>query len=149
VRNLRADNMLSIVRILDKQMNNTSVILLFEIGRKLLLFPGDAQIENWRYALDQPKFQKLLRKVSLYKVGHHGSRNATPRTLWKLFDAKGAANKEGRLKTLLSTLADVHGDADNKSEVPRDTLVAALKNNSDFQTTQSYAASEISRIVRL
>ena len=38
----------SIVRILDDALNNTSVILLFEVGGKRLLFPGDAQIENWR-----------------------------------------------------------------------------------------------------
>jgi L-ascorbate metabolism protein UlaG (beta-lactamase superfamily) len=51
MRRLRAEMMLSIVRILDKQMNNTSLILLFETGGKSLLFPGDAQIENWLYAL--------------------------------------------------------------------------------------------------
>ena len=45
------DQMLQIVRTLDKAMNNTSVILLFEFGDKSLLFPGDAQIENWEYAL--------------------------------------------------------------------------------------------------
>jgi hypothetical protein len=149
VRNLRADNMLSIVRILDRQMNNTSVILLFEIGHKLLLFPGDAQIENWRYALDQEKFRKLLRRVSLYKVGHHGSRNATPRTLWDAFVGKGKSDKPGRLKSLLSTLAGVHGDIDNKSEVPRETLVAALRNNTEFHTTEAYQESEIRRIVTL
>jgi hypothetical protein len=149
VRNLRADNMLSIVRILDRQMNNTSVILLFEIGRKLLLFPGDAQIENWRYALDQERFRKLLRRVSLYKVGHHGSRNATPRTLWDAFAGKGKSSKPGRLKSLLSTLAGVHGDTESKSEVPRETLLAALRNNTEFHTTEAYEGSEIRRIITL
>jgi hypothetical protein len=32
-------------------MNDTSVILLFEIGTKRLLFRGDAQLETWSYAL--------------------------------------------------------------------------------------------------
>ena len=36
---------------LDGVLNNTSLILLFEVGGSRLLFPGDAQIENWSYAL--------------------------------------------------------------------------------------------------
>ena len=52
--------LLEIVRELDTAMNNTSVILLFEVGGTKLLFPGDAQIENWSYALQQPQFQDLL-----------------------------------------------------------------------------------------
>src|SRR3984885_8383923 len=53
-----------------------------------LLFPGDAQIENWQFALQQNKYRSLLSSVNLYKVGHHGSRNATPKSLWKLFKNK-------------------------------------------------------------
>jgi beta-lactamase superfamily II metal-dependent hydrolase len=41
------------VTMLDKVMNNTSVILVFEVGNKKLLFPGDAQLENWLFALEQ------------------------------------------------------------------------------------------------
>ncbi len=149
MRNLRADTMLSIVRVLDKQMNNTSLILLFEVGDKLLLFPGDAQIENWLFALKQKKFVNLLRRVNLYKVGHHGSLNATPKSLWKLFDHKGPARKPGRLKSVLSTLADVHGHEDSGTEVPRSKLVNALKDNSDLLTTESYKASEVSRVIPL
>lgn len=52
------------------------------------LFGGDAQIENWSYLLDQaekdPSQRKKLEKVDLYKVGHHGSRNATPKSLFNL-----------------------------------------------------------------
>ncbi len=84
-RMTRGDQLLQIVRSLDKEMNNTSVILLFQIGKKKLLFPGDALIENWQFALQQKKYQSLLSGVNLYKVGHHGSRNATPKSLWKLF----------------------------------------------------------------
>jgi len=36
---------------LDHAMNNTSVILLIQAGDRRLLFCGDAQIENWEYAL--------------------------------------------------------------------------------------------------
>ena len=50
-RKSRGDQLLQIVRMLDKAMNNTSVILLFRVGKESLLFSGDAQIENWQYAL--------------------------------------------------------------------------------------------------
>jgi hypothetical protein len=147
LRQLRADMMLPIVRILDEQMNNTSVILLFEVGRKLLLFPGDAQIENWRYALSQKANTRRLRRVGVYKVGHHGSLNATPKTLWNLFANKGPAGKPGRLHSMLSTLDDVHGSDAAGTEVPRRNLVNALKRDTAFVTTQSLEAPEISRIV--
>lgn len=149
MRKLRADALLSIVRSLDDQMNNTSVILLFELGDKLMLFPGDAQIENWRYALDQKKFTRLLSKVDLYKVGHHGSLNATPKTLWGMFERKGKADKERRLTSLMSTLADVHGHVEAKTEVPRRKLVEALKAETKLLSTQDYRQSELRRITTL
>ena len=85
-RNMQAEQLLQIVTELDDAMNNTSVILVFDMGGKRLLFPGDAQIENWQYALQNPANRQLLASVNLYKVGHHGSRNATPKSLWKLFE---------------------------------------------------------------
>src|SRR5262249_51378738 len=82
---LRGEQLLEVVRILDKAMNNTSLILLFEVGGRKLLFPGDAQIENWLYALtaapDRDRVRELLAQVDVYKVGHHGSLNATPKSL--------------------------------------------------------------------
>jgi hypothetical protein len=33
--------------------------------------------------LDNPQTRSLLQKVSFYKIGHHGSHNATPRTFIK------------------------------------------------------------------
>lgn len=135
-RMTRGEQLLQIVRMLDQQMNNTSVILVFEVGKKRLLFPGDAQIENWQFALSQKKFEPLLKSVNLYKVGHHGSRNATPKSLWKLFRNKNQKKSPARLKSLMSTMADKHGHADGKTEVPRKTLVTALKKESDLFTTQ-------------
>jgi hypothetical protein len=52
LRSIRGGALLDIVRILDDAMNNTSVILLFEVNGNAFLFPGDAQIENWEYTLD-------------------------------------------------------------------------------------------------
>ena len=75
LRKIRRDMLMPIVRRLDDQMNNTSLILLFAVGGKSLLFPGDAQWENWSHALAQPEVREKLKSVDLYKVGHHGSLN--------------------------------------------------------------------------
>ena len=139
LRALRGDQMLRLVRILDKAMNNTSVILLFEVGGKKLLFPGDAQIENWEYALhlDKDANMKLLKDVHFYKVGHHGSRNATPKTLWNNFATRSADKKKrGRLQTMMSTMKGKHGQKTNHTEVPRSTLVNELMNLSEYTTTE-------------
>jgi beta-lactamase superfamily II metal-dependent hydrolase len=141
-RRIQADQMLEIVRDLDNVMNNTSVILLFEIGGQKLLFPGDAQIENWSYALQKEKWRELLKDVNLYKVGHHGSLNATPKRLWKLFRHKGGEQLQARLRTLCSTKAGKHGSVKSGTEVPRRVLVEELETNSAFLSTESYTAPD-------
>ena len=135
-RTVRGEQLLEIVRSLDQEMNNTSVILLFQVGKKKLLFPGDAQIENWQYALGQKRYQSLLASVNLYKVGHHGSLNATPKTLWKLFKNKSEQKSANRLLSLMSTMEGKHGSMYSQTEVPRIKLVRELQRKSDLFTTQ-------------
>lgn len=141
LRALRGDQLLEIVRQLDDQRNNTSVILLFETPNQKLLFPGDAQIENWSYALKEAdnsaRVRALLKDVTFYKVGHHGSRNATPRTLWDAFAGRKASGKPGRMMAMMSTEEGHHGTVANKSEVPRKTLVQALEHDTEFFTTET------------
>jgi hypothetical protein len=132
LRGIRGEQLREMVRVLDSALNNTSVILLFEVGRHKLLFPGDAQIENWQYALSQKRYQNLLRDVTFYKVGHHGSMNATPKSLWHLF-----ARRSRGLRTLVSTMKGKHGDRRRSTEVPRTTLVKALMAESHFFSTES------------
>lgn len=138
---IRGDQLLEIVRILDDAMNNTSLILLFEAGGKKLLFPGDAQIENWEYALktarDHKKVCKLLAEVDVYKVGHHGSLNATPKTLWNLFKKTGDKTRPDRLQTFMSTMANKHGHEDRGTEVPRRKLKDAMEKNTTLYSTQT------------
>jgi ribonuclease BN (tRNA processing enzyme) len=137
-RRMRGKQMLQIVRMLDKSMNNTSLILLFRIGSKSLLFPGDAQIENWGYALEQEAWMAKLAEVDLYKVGHHGSLNATPKSLWAKFARKSEdAADPDRLATLLSTLEGKHGHTEDKTEVPREPLVDQFRRYSNLHTTQT------------
>ena len=136
---LRGDQLRELVTILDDQMNNTSVILLFEVGNRRLLFPGDAQIENWSYALEQaksnPKLAKLLSEVDVYKVGHHGSRNATPKTLWNQFSHRGKDDQPDPLRSVLPTLSGVLGHT-KKGKVPSHSLHSALESDTALQSTQ-------------
>jgi len=136
LKEMRAGQLLRIVRAMDDAMNNTSVILLFKAGTKKLLFPGDAQWENWEFALT--KDPALLRDVDVYKVGHHGSLNATPKTLWSGFAKRSrTAGAPGRLTTVMSTRSNSkHGDEESHTEVPRSTLVTALKAESIHRSTQ-------------
>jgi hypothetical protein len=131
---MRGEELLELVRILDGAMNNTSLILLFEVGDRKLLFPGDAQVENWSYALARPEIRALLADVDVYKVGHHGSLNATPKSLWKLFRKKGG---RGSLRTFLSTRPGKHGDSRRGTEVPRRKLVVELEEKSKLNTTMA------------
>ena len=78
---------------LDSDTNNTSLVLAFELtsGGDVILFPGDAQVGNWlswellEWQVAEPggtrtvKSDDLLARTVLYKVGHHGSHNATLR----------------------------------------------------------------------
>jgi hypothetical protein len=138
LRSAHGDQLLELVRSLDTAMNNTSVVLLFECGGHRFLFPGDAQIENWEYALGQKKFTELLRNVTVYKVGHHGSLNATPKTLWEEWYPKGAKPLalDQRMTSFMSTKSGKHGSVASGTEVPRTKLVSALKKWTRLHSTQ-------------
>jgi beta-lactamase superfamily II metal-dependent hydrolase len=63
---------------LESAVNATSLVLLFHLGDAWLLFTGDAQWGSWNTILRNSSHTKLLENISFYKVGHHGSHNATP-----------------------------------------------------------------------
>ena len=116
---------------LDDFLNNQSLVVLFTFNGKKLLFAGDAQGGNWEFwmfggTLD-PKAPadkivkesgKILGHLDFYKVGHHGSTNATPISA---VEAMG-----GDFVAMCSTQEESFGDPDNDSEVPRVPLLAAL-----------------------
>jgi len=77
---------------IDGDVNNTSLALALELAdKRVLLFPGDAQVGSWLSWGDQAypaddkkdgpklKIDELLSRTILYKVGHHASHNATLR----------------------------------------------------------------------
>ncbi len=64
---------------LDAAVNGTSLMIVLDVAGTRFLFPGDAQWGTWNAALRDAASSDLLRSVRFYKVGHHGSENATPR----------------------------------------------------------------------
>ena len=78
---------------LDSDTNNTSLVLAFELEDtgQVLLFPADAQVGNWmswddiEWTVDaggaprKVRAEQLLARTVFYKIGHHGSHNATLR----------------------------------------------------------------------
>jgi len=80
---------------LDSHTNNTCLVLAFEFADtgEVMLFPADAQVGNWlswqdlRWSVktatgtQEITAPDLIARTVFYKVGHHGSHNATLRTL--------------------------------------------------------------------
>jgi hypothetical protein len=73
---------------LDSATNNTSLVLAFELGGgEVFLFAADAQVGNWlswqglSWSVEGRTVTgpDLLHRTVFYKVGHHGSHNATLR----------------------------------------------------------------------
>jgi len=73
------NRLLRAASILENAVNNTSVFFVLDISGTRLLFPGDAQQGAWEHVLSDTQNVALVSDLSLYKVGHHGSHNATPR----------------------------------------------------------------------
>jgi hypothetical protein len=88
-RRLSFESIVEIERLalaLDGDTNNTSLALAFELSDgRVLLFSADAQVGNWLSWHDHDwkagarklKAGDLLARTVFYKVGHHGSHNAT------------------------------------------------------------------------
>lgn len=118
---------------MDSDTNNTSLVLAFELpDGQVLLFPGDAQVGNWLSWSDQtyPRTASpdqralktkddILARVTLYKVGHHCSHNATLRTLGL------EKMRDPRLVAMIPVVSEVADS--NKWNMPYPELLEALK----------------------
>jgi hypothetical protein len=123
------DNAEALALKMDSDTNNTSLVLAFELpDRQVLLFPGDAQVGNWLSWGDRDytsvdgksvALDDLLGRVTLYKVGHHCSHNATLREagLEKMTDPRLIA-----MIPVVSKVAEKHD-----WKMPYPDLYAALK----------------------
>jgi hypothetical protein len=125
----------------DNAINNQSVVVLFTFKGKTMLFCGDAQWGNWANFLfggaigasgkggltDDSK--AILGSLDFYKVGHHGSTNATP------IDVVNAL-KLGCV-AMCSTDPGAYGNPAKGTEVPRTPLLAALAQRTQNQLARS------------
>ena len=137
VNNAQPDLLAAAAAKIDTFLNNQSLVVLFKFAGKNLLFVGDAQAgnwENWLYKTGAPvqdpakaklvitsQGQEILETIDFYKVGHHGSTNATPVAVVDIL----SKNANGFV-AMCSTQVDVYGNPDNGTEVPRDPLMKAL-----------------------
>jgi beta-lactamase superfamily II metal-dependent hydrolase len=88
---IAVEDRMAVAVALDKAVNGTSLILAFEIGDQVLLFPADAQWGSWKQILDDAEHRDLVSRTTFLKVGHHGSHNATPRDFVELLAAHNGA----------------------------------------------------------
>ena len=116
---------------LEKSVNGTSLVLVFEIGRACLLFPGDAQWGTWRVALEDPEWRNLLARTSFCKVGHHGSHNATPKDLL-----------EGALGDGFAAMVSTR-TISNWPDIPREPLLERLAEKTGNRVARSDRPGEI------
>jgi hypothetical protein len=135
---------------LDSATNNTSLVLAIELGGEdVLLFVGDAQAGNWRSwekrtwkvkdgsgETREVTSTDLLRRTIFYKVGHHGSHNATLRE-------KGLElMKSDRLAAFIPVDTEVAHDVKGWTHMPLPAIQKRLKDKcavvfqSDTGTTQ-------------
>ena len=113
---------------LDSLTNNTSLVLAIELPDKdVLLFAADAQVGNWLSWQDLKwtvggktvTGPDLLKNVIFYKVGHHGSHNAT------LLE-KGLDQME-RLRVAMIPVDQVMAAKKRWGHMPLDELVNVLR----------------------
>jgi len=146
IRAVQPDTLLAGAALADNTINNQSLVVLFTFAGKTLLFTGDAQWGNWEnflYGQDVSKMtapqllpasKKMLAALDLYKVGHHGSTNATPMA------AVGALRKGA--VALCSTEPGCFGSVAKNSEVPRGPLLAELAKKGPVVRSDQVAAGE-------
>jgi beta-lactamase superfamily II metal-dependent hydrolase len=80
IRAMAAENLLAAAAALESSVNGTSLMFVLEVGGLFLFFPGDAQWGTWNMALEDPAKRDLIKRSAFYKIGHHGSHNASPET---------------------------------------------------------------------
>jgi len=143
VNNAQPDMLATAAAKIENFLNNQSLVVLFEFDEKKLLFAGDAQGGNWEYWLYKTEgpqkdpteagdiietSKEILQTIDFYKVGHHGSTNATPIPAIEAAIARPGASKG--FVSMCSTEMGVYGNPDKQTEVPRSLLMDELHKGS-------------------
>jgi len=131
VASVQPDMLAARAAVANNVINNQSLVTLFTFKGKTLLFAGDAQWGNWANFLFggltgtslKAESKAILGKLDFYKVGHHGSTNATPK------DAL-AAMRDGCV-AMCSTAVGAY------NEVPRGPLITAIDQKTHKQLARS------------
>jgi metallo-beta-lactamase superfamily protein len=134
---------------LDNATNNTSLVLAIELpGERpsdennpvkgdVLLFAADAQVGNWlswqdaRFTVDGKTVTgpNLLERTTFYKVGHHGSGNAT-------LKAKGLEEMKGLQVAMMPTDRAMAKKV-KWGELPLEDLITRLNEKTDRRLVRS------------
>jgi len=133
---LQPDTLAAAAELIDGTLNNQSLAVLFTCRKRKLLFVGDAQWGNWAYWLYgravkgkapalSDRARRILASVDFYKVGHHGSTNATPISVVGALAAGCAAMCS--TETGYPSRKRTYGSVKAKTEVPRTALMEALE----------------------
>jgi beta-lactamase superfamily II metal-dependent hydrolase len=72
-------SLLAAASLLESATNNTSLFFVLQVSELRFLFPGDAQQGAWEHVRNNEDAKAMIDDVDFYKVGHHGSHNATPK----------------------------------------------------------------------
>ena len=143
---VQPDTLAAAADLLDGTLNNQSLVVLFTCKGKKLLFVGDAQWGNWAYWLygkavkgKDPGIseaaRKILASIDFYKVGHHGSTNATPIPAVGAMPATCAAMCS--TETGFPSPKRTYGSIAKKTEVPRIPLMEALEEQTNRKLVRS------------
>ena len=108
---------------IDKAANNTSIVFSLTWRKRVLLFPGDAEIGSWRMMNEKQK----LRKVDFLKVAHHGSHNGTPDAdLLDKIMAGPSKSRKAAISTWEKTYNGIPDTPTNEKLKARATLTSTL-----------------------
>jgi len=135
---------------LDKHTNNTCLVVAFELGAsgRVLLFAADAQVGNWlswqdtRWQIpgtpgpENVSGPDLLKRTVFYKVGHHGSHNATLRAL-------GLEQMTSDELVAFLPVFKAQAMTSGWAEMPFDPLVSRLKEKTSGRLVLSDASAPL------
>ena len=104
---------------LDGMINSTSLVIVLQIGSARLLLPGDAEWGTWKRILANNDARTMVKGATFFKVGHHGSHNATSKTL---------VEQVLRAKTP-AMVSTQHGPGNYRNNIPLPDLMTAFEDH--------------------
>jgi beta-lactamase superfamily II metal-dependent hydrolase len=117
----------------DGMINSTSLVLLLQVGKARLLLPGDAEWGTWKRILQDDDARLLVHGATFFKVGHHGSHNATPKRLVE-------AVLPRKIPAMISTQ---QGPGKYRNNIPLGDLLSALTANAIHYVRSDCAAGPL------